>query len=371
MIGASFGSPLCEKTFSGVARYLFDEFDRRGLIAGYISTKQIRPQDFLTGIVDFSKVRTYGRPGIKPAWLWRVSNVEKLSRRVAQKTNSYGRFNVFFQIGTQVWYDKPDLHYCFTDMTISQAATAGQFSIKKLDGIEIEQAVKVQKMIFKSCKRIFVTSHWTKKAIIEQYDIPSENIVVVGLGASVCPKNMNTKSYDKNTILFIGRDWDRKGGTLLLDAFCKVKNEIKDSKLIIVGCSPNITCQGVEVWGYLDKNSPRDLLRLDNALLEASVMCVPSLFEPFGICFLEAQYYGVVPVTFRGQGREDAIINAITGILVDTVDSVVLADQLIELLKNKFKLETMAQAGRNHVINNYTWDVVAQKIINVIQQDLS
>jgi len=52
------------------------------------------------------------------------------------------------------------------------------------------------------------------------------------VGTNLPAEDFN-QAYDGKTILFVGNDFERKGGTVLLEAFRTVKKEIKGARLIM------------------------------------------------------------------------------------------------------------------------------------------
>jgi glycosyltransferase involved in cell wall biosynthesis len=371
IIGAAFGNPRSERSFSGVPKHLFGVLAQRNLIVASLSTRQLRWWDLFNNAVDLSKIRKYGRPGINYRWLWRRKTVQKLSARFQKKLNNFTNFNTVLQIGTHIFVCKPGVeHYCFTDMTVAQAARAGQFLGPKFLPIQISEAIEVQKDIFNNCKAIFVSCHWVKDSIVQDYSVTPQKVHVVGEGASVSSKSNSVYCKRlRHNIIFIGRDWHRKGGPLLLDAFFKIKKEIRDATLTIVGCTPRVIDSSIKVLGPLDKTNEEENRIFQEALSNASVLCVPSIFEPFGIVFLEAQLYKIPVVTFWGQGRMDAIIDGETGILVKDRNSDALSESLLELLTNPQKADRMGNAGYDFVLQNFTWDRVAHKILSVMSNN--
>jgi len=370
--GVAFGDWQNESTYSGVPKYLLGSIAKKTDFRGCVSSKQVRPWDIFQGAADFTKILMHKRPGVNPKWLWTFDALDKLSKRTEKLLCSSERCDAIMQIGTHVRLGLNGVrHYCRTDMTVAQGVRARMFSVARLNGKEIEEAINVQKAIFQSCDGIFVTSGWAKDSVCSDYGISSDNVHVIGAGASL-PVGVTVGRKPKTpNILFVGRDWERKNGPLLLEAFAQVKHEVPECTLTIIGCSPLIKDDNVSVLGYLDKKNPENLKEILDAHRKASIMCVPSEFEPFGMVWLESQLYGAVPVTFEGEGRAGAIIHGKTGLLVEKRTADALAQSLIYLLHNPFQLAEMREAGRQHVLDNFTWDRVADKVLGIIQQDLS
>jgi glycosyltransferase involved in cell wall biosynthesis len=367
IVGASFGDPRKESTYSGLSKYLFSTIEKKAHLVTCLSTKQLRPWDIFSGAVDFSKTFKYGRPGLNLGWLWREKTVEKLSKRFSKQLKGVTDFDIILQTGTHIRVELDGVrHYCITDMTILQGVESKQFHLTKLKGPLAAEAIETQRSIFENCDAIFAVSNWVKKSIVADYGIKAEKVFITGLGASVSGDvDIEAKEPNSN-ILFVGRDWHRKGGSIALEAFKRINKSIPDAKFVIVGCSPKVSHPNVKVLGHLNKTDPGHLIMLTECFKRSTILCVPSLFDCFGFCFLEAQYYGVVPVTFNGEGREDSIKNNVTGILVEERNAEALSEAIIELLKDPNRVKEMSLAGYHYVREKFTWDHIAQKVLSVI-----
>ena len=371
IIGAAFGDPMSEKTFSGVSKHLFNALSRRQVLAGCINTRQIKVIEMFNGALKLSKMFKCSRPCVNSRWLWKGSTVDKMTERFKQRLCACEGIDAVLQIGTHVRVESSNVrHYCLTDMTIAQAARASQFTALYLDDRQVAEAIEKQKQIFESCEMIFTDSNWARRSVIEDYGMSAEKVSVCGVGTSMVPC-FNRAASDRYNILFVGRDWKRKGGSILMKAFKQTKRHIKEATLTIIGCEPDISDPDVNVLGYLNKEVASDYRTIMNAFGQASVFCVPSMFEPFGICFLEAQLCGIPVITFDGEGRIDAIEDGVGGVLVKEKTASALSDALIRLLINKPLALEMGAAGHDYVMNNYTWDHVAERILNKIEERVS
>ena len=369
IIAAAFGDPRDEKVHSGVARHLFAALESRADVAAYLSTKQLRPWDVFEGAVDFSKIFEYGRPGINTNWMWRGKTLEKLTARFEAQMNGTGYIDAVLQVGTNVCVRRNGVrHYCRTDMTIAQGVTAKQFSVAKLNGRRISEAIETQREIFENCDGIFVTSNWVKESINRDYGIDHAKIHVIGAGASL-PMDLGIEEKQPNyNILFVGRNWQRKGGPILVQVFEMVKQKFPQAKLTIIGCRPSLSTDGVEVLGYLDKTDADQSHAIEQAYSNATILCVPSFFDPFGMVWMESQFKGVVPVTFAGEGRAEAVRDGVTGVLVKERTAEALSEVIIDLLGDTDRIRRMSLAGQKFVRENFTWDKVARKMLDVMER---
>ena len=115
---------------------------------------------------------------------------------------------------------------------------------------------------------------------------------------------------------------------MLLKAFRKVRSVFPRVTLTVVGCRPFMSEPGVECVGKV----PTEQICGFHA--RASVFCMPSQREPFGIVYLEAMHSGLPVVALRQGAPPDFITDGENGFLVDPDDEELLAKRLIHLLSN-------------------------------------
>src|SRR5262249_2766826 len=146
-----------------------------------------------------------------------------------------------------------------------------------------------ERELYGKMRFLFPMSTWLASSFIKDNGIPSERVCPVGAGINL-PRIRSTenRSYDAPNILFVGKDFRRKGGPDLLKAFAIVRREVSDATLTIVGPVLDHAPEGVRCVGSLSKSDPAQLERLLDEYERASVFAMPSLYEPFGIVFAEA-----------------------------------------------------------------------------------
>ncbi len=98
------------------------------------------------------------------------------------------------------------------------------------------------------------------------------------------------------------------------------------------------------------------------------IFVLPSLNEGMGICLLEAQALGVPVVATRVGGIPEVVRENVTGILVPARDSKVMAEAIINLLKNKSLRENMSEEARKWVGSRFSAEAVVEKISDLYKE---
>lgn len=179
-----------------------------------------------------------------------------------------------------------------------------------------------------------------------------------------------TINRDLKTILYTGRLDSRKGIYDLIISAQEVCKKFPDSKFIITGKGPNreylekiITKlrlnENVIFTGYISKNM---LLKLYQS---STLYVLPSYYEGLPTTLLEAMSCGLPSIATNVSGSSEVIINNQNGILVPPKCPEELSMKIINLLESKEDRDRLAKSARNHIINNYDWNKIVDKIENI------
>lgn len=210
-------------------------------------------------------------------------------------------------------------------------------------------------------KFIFTQNEWTKSGFIRDYGIPAGKIFNVGFGI-----NLNLykgeKNYDQNNLLIVLRKGTEyyKGLYLLLDAFKILRKKRKDIILDVVGTNVGENIEGVRCYYNYPRKVTEELFK------KSTLYVMPSLHEPNGITYLEA-LANKTPIIglnrfafpeFSGYGK--------WGFIVEKADPIEVAEKIEYAFSDKKRLEEMGKLGQDFVEKNFQWDIVVDKMINII-----
>lgn len=99
----------------------------------------------------------------------------------------------------------------------------------------------------------------------------------------------------------------------------------------------------------------------------ASVVCVPSYNESFGLVAIEAQACGTPVVAARVGGLATAVSDGVSGVLVDGHDPVDFAAAILPLLTEPELREAMSHKAVRHA-EGFGWDVTADRTLTVYSE---
>lgn len=210
---------------------------------------------------------------------------------------------------------------------------------------------------------MFTTTSFAKQSLIEDYGCSSDRIIVCGIGInSQIPDLRVGPRRPVRTILFAGTDWERKGGSVLLEAFEQVHAASPHVRLVVAGCRPRLRREGVLVVGPVSQE------RLNAWYREADVFCMPSWIEPAGVVYLEAAAYGLPVIATNVGGAPELVVDGVTGYVCPPGDSAAIVERFQELIDDPSLGPALGARGHQNVCERFTWRRVAATIANSVMR---
>jgi glycosyltransferase involved in cell wall biosynthesis len=87
----------------------------------------------------------------------------------------------------------------------------------------------------------------------------------------------------------------------------------------------------------------------------------PSIYESFGLIYLEAMNYAKPVIGCRSGGVPEVIDHGQTGLLVEPQDPAALAEAIVSLLQRPGRLHEMGIAARKRLLEEFTYVQMARR----------
>jgi glycosyltransferase involved in cell wall biosynthesis len=203
--------------------------------------------------------------------------------------------------------------------------------------------------VYRGARMILAFSRRVAQSVTEDYGVHPERVRVVGAGANVFPDRAE-RADDGRTILFVGKSFARKGGFVLLRAFELLRARVPEASLLIAGPQDRLPLpEGARQIGEIQLGD------LPATFARASVFCMPTLREPFGIAYLDAMACGVPAVGTTVDAVPEIIEPGVTGATVPPNDPLALANALEALLRDRDRARAMGATARARVAERWRW----------------
>lgn len=322
--------------------------------------KKMNPLQFLQSFFwSIFSLRNLSWTGIKSAFrkspfYWDLSN-QLVKRKVKNE-----KFVFSFQMQSNIDGKIGNCpHFVYTDHTHLVNLSYPGFDESKLNS---KAWINKEQELYERSAGIFTMSNHVRNSLLEQYHIAPKSVKCVFAGANVSQpdKSYPLSRYQSKKVLFVGVDWERKGGPQLLEAFKLLSKKHPDAQLDIVGCMPSVEIPNVKVWGRIPIE---DVKRFYET---GAIFCMPSKREPFGIVYLEAMAFKLPIVALNIGALPDFVEEGETGFLLQYKDIEGLSAKLTFLMENPAICQQMGEKGYRKFVGQYNWQQSVQSIKDYI-----
>jgi glycosyltransferase involved in cell wall biosynthesis len=251
------------------------------------------------------------------------------------------------------------------DATPRQYDELGEFYRHGTQGEAIERLkhrVAVDRL--RAADQLVTWSAWAKRGLVDDYEVEPERVTVIPPGVSV---GSWTRATPRNSdgppqLLFVGGDFERKGGLVLLEAFRALGRA--DTVLHVVTRDAVPATPGVVVHDGLGPNSP-ELKRLYH---DSDVFVLPTYGDCLPMVLSEAGAAGLATVSTRVAAIPEIVVDGETGLLVPPGDAAALTDALRRLVARPDERARMGRRAADHVARDYDAAVNARRLLDVLKR---
>jgi glycogen(starch) synthase len=213
--------------------------------------------------------------------------------------------------------------------------------------------------------------------------VDAQKLHVIGLGVDVdrfeaADGRQIREDYgltDCPVVAYVGQQARHKGIDTLLQAMERVWETHPDVRVLIAGARTNYSPTIRRMIGRMDDVYQRRIVLIDNfsesqkpqLFAACDVFAYPSVYESFGIAFVEAWAAGKAVIGCRVGAVPSVVGHEEDGLLVTPRDSQGLAEAIMRLLKDASLRRDMGGRGQEKVRKSYTWTVVTARFRQVYQ----
>jgi glycosyltransferase involved in cell wall biosynthesis len=215
--------------------------------------------------------------------------------------------------------------------------------------------------------KLLLLSNEFKYNISKELRIESSKIEAI---SNPCVIYHNTKTYcKKKQILFVARiELSQKRPDILLQIWSRLHKKFTDWELLILGDGPDrqkVECMAKELNLY--NISFKGFVDPIPYYKEASIICMTSDYEGFGLVLPEAMQFGVVPIAFNNwPSLKDIIIDKKTGVIVESNNITEYADKLDQLMSDEEMRHKFSEAAIKDV-NKFNIEIIGPKWIELLE----
>ncbi|HEV8499314.1 MAG TPA: glycosyltransferase family 4 protein [Gemmatimonadaceae bacterium] len=213
-------------------------------------------------------------------------------------------------------------------------------------------------------------SDWAAASAIRDYGAPPDKVVVLPMSANLLdPPPLDSLRFDRHDdvvrLLFVGVDWERKGGPIACDALATLRRMGVKATLTVVGCLPpaEFRTAGVSVAGFLSKRDASQRATLESLFRNADFLIVPTRAECYGCVFVEAASFALPSVAPKTGGVASALADGVSGLLLPAGSvGEDYASAIADVVSDATRFRALRVAARRAFDARLSWEVWSRRI---------
>lgn len=274
-----------------------------------------------------------------------------------------------------------------------QTALKQVASLQKNRDIDAKLVSELEEILIHNADYLVPNSLATLNKVHEIYNVASDYAQYEIIPHGIIPvseektRPFNPQSAPETlTVLYLGRLEKRKGIVDLFEAIPLVLEKTPNVRFIIAGADNSrrdgfyerhsmeypayfqekyaAYAQSVKFLGEVSEEKLQQLYQ------SCDLFVAPSLYESFGLIYLEAMNYAKPVIGCNAGGIPEVVAHNETGLLVEPSNPIALAEAITKLLQSPIKLREFGLAGRNRLLEKFTYIQMAQSFANVYRKTI-
>ncbi len=240
----------------------------------------------------------------------------------------------------------------------------------------IRDEMNMERKLLSKCRLAVFSSDWAAETALQHYDVDPKKVKVVPFGANLeCGRDLPAvkkiiagRYFDPCVLLFVGVQWERKGGDLAVRTAELLNQRGIKTLLHVVGCEPPGPTPGfVRRHGFLSKNTGRGRRFLDALYSESHFLLLPSRADCCAVTFAEASSFGLPSLSADVGGNSTAVHNGKNGqIFPPGAPPEAYCGYIAKLMKERKRYERLCLSSFREYEERLNWKTSGKKMRDLI-----
>lgn len=276
---------------------------------------------------------------------------------------------------TEIAYLESSIPICYlSDSSFGQLNNYYDY-FSNISNFSCNQGNLIEKYALKNSVTHVYSSAWAAEYVVKNYKVDKNSVFTVKFGANLdfTPQKASLNKQFDSTInfLFLGVDWHRKGGAIVVETFNLLISRGYDITLTICGCIPILLKNDdkIKIVPFLDKNNREEYDILLNILYNTHLLFVPTRADCTPIVFCEANAFGIPVITTDTGGVSSIVESGVNGYTLPfTATPYDYAATIQSLLDDRVRLSNLALNARKKFENELNWDIWGKKMKEILKR---
>lgn len=236
----------------------------------------------------------------------------------------------------------------------------------------------MEQLSIEKCSSAVYSSEWAAQAAKEVYGANPAKVKVLEFGANLdnsyslveVKSLIAARSKEKCRLLFLGKDWVRKGGDKALEVVKLLNESGQEAELIVVGCTQTGSApmpSYVHNVGFISKLSSEGRKELSDLIASSHFLILPTVADCSPIVFCEACSLGVPCISTEVGGIPTIVKDNINGMKFPLEAS---AEEYCQFISDTFSkyssYEQLAIRAFHEYEQRLNWSVAGQTLKKIL-----
>jgi glycosyltransferase involved in cell wall biosynthesis len=248
------------------------------------------------------------------------------------------------------------------------------------DHQSFEEAFQREREVLSKCARAVYSSQWAADSAVEHLGADPAKVRLIDFGANldeIPSMDEATKHHRSHPcrLLFVGLNWQRKGGQIAVDTVQALRRRGIDASLTIIGSTPpkqenDPSC--ITVHPFLDKHRPKDLRIINQLLLESTFFLLPTRADCSPIVLCEANAFGLPVITTDVGGLPSIVREGVNGCMLPLdASGEEFADRIACALEDENYYKSLVMNAKSEYEKRLNWAAWGESMERVLREVVS
>lgn len=243
------------------------------------------------------------------------------------------------------------------------------------DNQELEWKAKQEFIAISKASKLVYPSEWAANSAIHDYQAAASKVEIIPFGANLDDPpsaeevDLNTKPTSPCRLLFIGKDWERKGGDVAFQTLISLQKMGIDTELTCIGSIPSdaIKHEKLTVIPFLNKNNSKHRQQFKDLFGRSHFLIFPTRAEAFGVVICEANAFGLPVITTEAGGIPSIIATGKNGYMLPlSASGEDFASLIANIFSDQNQYEQLVRSSRKEYDCRLNWNKWAERIEQII-----
>jgi len=239
-----------------------------------------------------------------------------------------------------------------------------------LSSATLKSGHALERRALNNCSLAVYTSNWAAHSAAKTYGLESRKLRVIPFGANIefesswhaVRIDIASRGFSECRLLFLGSDWNRKGGPAAVQLALKLRESGMPCSLTVIGCSPSQHLPDlVNVVGFVSKQSPEGIATINRALATSHFLILPTIADCVPVVFAEAFAHGLPVISTNIGGIPSIISHGKNGFVFNAENFVTdAANTILEILCKETRYTEVCEQSYSDYLEYFNWNVAGR-----------